>query len=631
MTVANFTIRSIILTVAIATISIIINTYQKNTLSNNTIIIAIVILFVIFLFIKWRQKQPKYRTMKDLGFNNYKPIYSRDHLKDKDISTIKISLTKEEKQLFQHIKDAINCKQIFPEPVIIRCAGGWVRDKLLKCYSDDIDLAIDTMTGEQFAQRLQKYFQIKQETSFKYHKIAKNPEKSKHLETVTFTIGNIEVDAVNLRSETYNKYSRIPQMSFATAQEDARRRDLTINAMFYNINEDKIEDFTGKGLSDLITGIARTPLPAKQTFLDDSLRILRAIRHGITKFGFDLHDDIIIAAQNKEIHNSLRTIISEQRRGKEFQKMLNGCYVWIAFDCLVKFGLINILFEIPKSCIVPNTKLCEKDKIWEYGIQLTKQVTEMVLLSTNKQHVFNICDDIKIGKQIQKKLLFSAFTYPCHAIKWIDANSKKKGKDDSLVMYFVTHCIKGMDKGKQIAKTANKYHCGVNMIIELLSSNVIANTNVVKSFQYRPAIYSREEKENDIKQMENNGKKRLVVGKFLRLCKEDWVYVLYLTRAVCQVYNYDVIEVSIHEIDELQIWIENESKLVEKKNECWKWKSLIRGNVLLKKYKDNGLKADRRVGGLIQYILELRLSNPDITLNQIDLKIVEWLKQNPTP
>ena len=48
--------------------------------------------------------------------------------------------------------------------------------------------------------------------------------------------------------------------TLGTPKEDAARRDLTINALFYNINEDKIEDFTGKGLSDLEAGIIRTPL-----------------------------------------------------------------------------------------------------------------------------------------------------------------------------------------------------------------------------------------------------------------------------------------------------------------------------------------------------------------------------------
>lgn len=63
-----------------------------------------------------------------------------------------------------------------------------------------------------------------------------------------------------------------------TPVEDAFRRDFTINALFYNINEDKVEDFTNKGLEDMQKKILRTPLCPIKTFIDDPLRILRGFR-----------------------------------------------------------------------------------------------------------------------------------------------------------------------------------------------------------------------------------------------------------------------------------------------------------------------------------------------------------------
>ena len=78
-----------------------------------------------------------------------------------------------------------------------------------------------------------------------------NPDKSKHLETACVKIRDVWIDVVNLRGETYAENSRIPTMTFGTPQEDAERRDLTINALFYNINEGTVEDFTGKGIEDL--------------------------------------------------------------------------------------------------------------------------------------------------------------------------------------------------------------------------------------------------------------------------------------------------------------------------------------------------------------------------------------------
>ncbi|MCP4483747.1 MAG: CCA tRNA nucleotidyltransferase [Flavobacteriaceae bacterium] len=63
-----------------------------------------------------------------------------------------------------------------------------------------------------------------------------------------------------------------------TPKEDAFRRDFTVNSLFFNINTEKIEDFTSKGLEDMQNKIMRTPLDPYQTFIDDPLRILRGFR-----------------------------------------------------------------------------------------------------------------------------------------------------------------------------------------------------------------------------------------------------------------------------------------------------------------------------------------------------------------
>lgn len=69
-----------------------------------------------------------------------------------------------------------------------------------------------------------------------------------------------EIDLVNLRKEEYAENSRVPTMVFGTAEEDAFRRDLTINALFYNINTGAVEDFTNMGLQDLRDKLIRTPI-----------------------------------------------------------------------------------------------------------------------------------------------------------------------------------------------------------------------------------------------------------------------------------------------------------------------------------------------------------------------------------
>lgn len=104
------------------------------------------------------------------------------------------------------------------EPIVLRFTGGWVRDKLLGIPSHDIDVGINKMTGFEFGNYLAGFLARNRD---KYnippravHKIESNPEKSKHLETATTKILGLDIDLVNLRSETYHGDSRIPQMVF---------------------------------------------------------------------------------------------------------------------------------------------------------------------------------------------------------------------------------------------------------------------------------------------------------------------------------------------------------------------------------------------------------------------------------
>ena len=105
------------------------------------------------------------------------------------------------------------------------------------------------------------------------------------------------VDLVNLRSEKYTEDSRVPVIEIGTPEEDAYRRDLTINSLFYNINESKVEDLANKGVQDLKDGVIRTPMEPFKTFIDDPLRILRAIRFA-NRFNFKIVPEIVKAAQN---------------------------------------------------------------------------------------------------------------------------------------------------------------------------------------------------------------------------------------------------------------------------------------------------------------------------------------------
>lgn len=224
-----------------------------------------------------------------------------------------IAFTEEEKRVFSAIKE----HGLSLEPrVIPRLAGGFVRDKVMGISSHDIDVALDNISGHSFALGLSK----KIEDCPNVHKILANPDKSKHLETAVVSLYGFSIDFVHLRSESYSM-TRIPDIRVGTPEEDANRRDITINSLFYNLVTDKIEDFTGRGILDIKRKIIDTPLDPEITLFDDPLRILRIFRFK-SKFSFEISERIYKALASQKIRAALETKVSNERIGAEIFKML---------------------------------------------------------------------------------------------------------------------------------------------------------------------------------------------------------------------------------------------------------------------------------------------------------------------
>jgi len=294
------------------------------------------------------------------------------------------------------------------QPIQIRIAGGWVRDKIINQHSVDVDVALDCMMGVQFARIVQAYLALENSKKEKEEKeggvngdcvmkeqqeseeqkqqaeafaalppskqggkaakkqkkknkqpkigvIGANPSQSKHLETATMNIHGIDIDFVNLRAEeVYELNSRIPTSQtkmFGSPLEDALRRDFTINSLFYNVRTNKIEDWTGRGLDDLIVHRRIvTPVDAHTTFHDDPLRILRAIRFCV-RLDFTLDDEIVQAAMSKRVHHSLHVKVSRERVGKELEGMLTGKHAkpGQALDMIADLHLAGSVFAFPGS------------------------------------------------------------------------------------------------------------------------------------------------------------------------------------------------------------------------------------------------------------------------------------------
>jgi len=252
------------------------------------------------------------------------------------------------------ILDILVCSVAYSgKSTTVRIAGGWVRDKLLGLSSDDIDVALDDCSGLEFAERVNAYMRHINEETHSVGVIEANPDRSKHLETATIKVKGVAIDCVNLRSESYTEDSRIPEIQYGTPLEDAMRRDFTLNSLFYNATSGEVEDYTGKGLDDLRSGVIRTPMEPMQTFIDDPLRVLRAIRFA-ARYDFVLDPPLIQAASSRSIREALLVKVSRERILKELDKMLgiagyqeSSSRPALALVMVHKLGLFRSIISLP--------------------------------------------------------------------------------------------------------------------------------------------------------------------------------------------------------------------------------------------------------------------------------------------
>lgn len=344
-----------------------------------------------------------------------------------------------------------------------RIAGGWVRDKLLGQDSHDLDISLSTLTGHIFALLLRSYLlssdfsasKLANEPGSPFHssssssdhlvghitKIAANPEQSKNLETATAKVAGLQLDFVNLRKEVYVGNSRIPTMAFGTAQEDAERRDITINTLFYNVHSRKVEDFTGLGLSDLRNKIIRTPLSPQKTFLDDPLRVLRCVRFA-SRFDYNVHEDILRCfggAEGSEILEALRCKVSRERFGIEVDKMMRGPDPFRAIDLMFQLSLHDVTFNPPPGSVLSNSSTRSSLHVLE-----ASKVLDHLWRKAERRDEGKDGGDIEIdlpdnvlatllNEDSRRLLFYNASLLHLHGVKWEGKRGKFFGADECVV------------------------------------------------------------------------------------------------------------------------------------------------------------------------------------------------------
>jgi poly(A) polymerase len=206
--------------------------------------------------------------------------------------------------------------------------GGWVRDTLLGLPEpNDIDVVVlgDALDAAQ--------------TLVKAGIANGAPVLYPRFRTATVQVGDLTIEVAQARKESYSKDSRKPRVEPATLLEDAQRRDFTVNALMRSLWDDQVSDPLGTGLRDLEDRILRTPQDPRQTFSDDPLRMLRAVRFKWQLRGFRLAPGL----KESIVDNALRLqIVSAERVRDETVRILGLVEADRALSDLLALGLLGV-------------------------------------------------------------------------------------------------------------------------------------------------------------------------------------------------------------------------------------------------------------------------------------------------
>lgn len=208
--------------------------------------------------------------------------------------------------------------------------GGYVRDLLMKRKaSTDIDFVTE-QSGIELAQNVGKEIDPKMKVSV-----------FKTYGTAMIRYKDLELEFVGARKESYTEDSRKPEVEGGTIEDDQKRRDFTVNAMAISLNKDNFGELVDpfNGIGDLQEGILRTPLEPAQTYSDDPLRMMRAIRFASTlQFRIEEKSHEAIKQEAERIK-----IVSMERIMVEFNKIMLSPKPSVGLRLMEETGLMKLI------------------------------------------------------------------------------------------------------------------------------------------------------------------------------------------------------------------------------------------------------------------------------------------------
>lgn len=246
--------------------------------------------------------------------------------------------------------------------------GGFVRDFFLKRPTpSDIDI-VCIGSGIELAKAVAK-------------KLPGSPKVSifKNFGTAMIKNASFELEFVGARKESYQRNSRKPAVENGTLDDDQKRRDFTINALALSLNSTDfgclLDPFDG--LVDLDKQIIRTPLNPEETYSDDPLRMIRAIRFA-TQLNFKISDSSLQAIEQQ---SDRLKIISKERITEELHKIMMSEKPSIGLALLHKTDLLR--FILPELIALQGVEEVEgqlhKDNFWH-----TLEVVDNISVHTDK-------------------------------------------------------------------------------------------------------------------------------------------------------------------------------------------------------------------------------------------------------
>ena len=242
----------------------------------------------------------------------------------------------------------------------LHLVGGTVRDALMGRVDDDLDFTTDARPDEVLA-LVTPIAQATWTTGIEFG-------------TIGAQIDGRMCEITTFRADRYDRVSRNPEVAFGDSlNDDLLRRDFTMNAMAMSVTGDRTFTDPFGGLADLARGVLRTPAAPEESFVDDPLRMLRAVRF-VSTLGVSVDDEV--QAAMRALAPELGRITAERVQA-ELNKLLLGSNPRLALELMVDTGLADVVLpELPALRMAADEHGQHKD-VYLHTLQVLEQAIEL--------------------------------------------------------------------------------------------------------------------------------------------------------------------------------------------------------------------------------------------------------------